>query len=97
MTPEHQRIRAKTPENAEARGAVFAAFRGCSEDSGTQRDRRERLAVRLDAGVVTGEQGAAHDTAVGALAAPRFPAPVTVAEPLIASARAFTSRPAIAA
>jgi histidinol-phosphate/aromatic aminotransferase/cobyric acid decarboxylase-like protein len=33
------------PENAESRGAVFAAFRGCSEDSGTQRDRRERLAL----------------------------------------------------
>jgi hypothetical protein len=30
---------------AEARGAVFAASRGCSEDSGTQRDRRERLAI----------------------------------------------------
>ncbi len=45
--PEHQRIRAKTTENAEARGSGFTAFRGCSEDSGTQRDRRERLAVRF--------------------------------------------------
>jgi hypothetical protein len=35
--------------NAEARGAGFAAFRGCSEDSGTQMDRRERLAVRFAA------------------------------------------------
>jgi|HubBroStandDraft_6_1064221.scaffolds.fasta_scaffold222428_2 hypothetical protein len=44
---EYPRMRAKSRENAEARGAVFVAFRGCSEDSGTQRDRRERLAVHL--------------------------------------------------
>ena len=65
MACEYQRIRAKTPENAETRWAVFAAFRGYSEDSGTQRDRRERLAVRFavrsDAGIVAGTRAAARN------------------------------------
>jgi hypothetical protein len=44
---EVQREWAKTPDNAAVRELVFVAFRGCSEDSRTQRDRRERLAVRF--------------------------------------------------
>jgi len=44
---EHKRTRAKTPENAEPRGTLFAPVRGCSWGLGPQRDRRMAVAVRF--------------------------------------------------